>query len=109
MVSTPSLLDRTEVVHLAGGRREYLVPGAAEQIAEREAHKAAFDALTLETERTEAVAAKVRKVIEAGPPGTDGDVLERHLAAPLWRASITCLKSWPFHSVEQPWGYVRAI
>src|ERR1700674_295577 len=23
-------------------------------------------------------------------------------SAPLWPASITCLKSWPFHSVEQP-------
>src|ERR1700730_11404026 len=27
----------------------------------------------------------------------------RTATAPLWRASITCLKSWPFHSVEQPW------
>src|SRR5208283_5336271 len=26
----------------------------------------------------------------------------RTATAPLWRASITCLKSWPFHSVEQP-------
>src|SRR5664279_385067 len=27
----------------------------------------------------------------------------RTATALLWRASITCLKSWPFHSVEQPW------
>src|ERR1700692_1695600 len=26
----------------------------------------------------------------------------RTATALLWRASITCLKSWPFHSVEQP-------
>src|ERR1700676_2208108 len=27
----------------------------------------------------------------------------RTATALLWRVSITCLKSWPFHSVEQPW------
>src|SRR5277367_4809639 len=27
----------------------------------------------------------------------------RTATAPLSRASITCLKSWRFHSVEQPW------
>src|SRR5271166_6169305 len=31
----------------------------------------------------------------------------RTATAPLWRASITCLKSWPFHSVEQPCIYRR--
>src|SRR6202034_556291 len=31
----------------------------------------------------------------------------RTATVPLWRASITCLKSWPFHSVEQPWPDLR--
>jgi len=30
----------------------------------------------------------------------------RTATALLWRASITCLKSWPFHSVEQPCCWV---
>src|SRR5271170_334620 len=33
----------------------------------------------------------------------------RTATAPLSRASITCLKSWRFHSVEQPWGVTSAI
>src|SRR5271168_4836936 len=32
----------------------------------------------------------------------------RTATAPLSRASITCLKSWRFHSVEQPWRMARA-
>jgi hypothetical protein len=81
MVSTPSLLDRTEIVHLVDGRREYLVPGAAEEAAKREAWQRAYNAQTAENDHAESVARRVREIVSAGPPvGAAGDALERHLA-----------------------------
>jgi hypothetical protein len=78
MVSTPSLLDRTEIVHHADGRREYLVPGAQEEAAALEAHRAAYATHTAANEHEEAAAAKIRAIISSGPPCGAGDVLERH-------------------------------
>jgi hypothetical protein len=78
MVSLPSLLDRTEIVHLADGRREYLVPGAAEEAAEWASWQSAYAAQTAEKEHAEAVAARVRSVIVEGPPARD-DALAAHV------------------------------
>jgi hypothetical protein len=79
MVSQPSLLDRTEIIHFGDGTRQYLVPGAAEAAARSAAYEAAYTEKMAENERAAAVVERVKQIVEAGPSETNGDVLERHL------------------------------
>jgi hypothetical protein len=81
LLRQPSDLDLTEVTYFADGRREYRIPDVGRAAAEREQWDAFYRAQAAEKAHEEQIQARVKEVIEAGPPSGEGaSPLERHLS-----------------------------
>jgi hypothetical protein len=79
LLQQPSDLDRTEILHYPGGRKEYRLPDAGRAAAEAAQWAEFYKTQAVEKEHTDAITARVREVLALGPPTGMGSALVRHL------------------------------